>query len=71
MIKIHISKNKQFYVTYHGRNGKVLTQSETFKTKANAIKNIKAVAKMFDVTDLTKFKIIDCTSSKHIVIKFD
>jgi hypothetical protein len=37
MIKIHRSKDKQFYVSYHGKNNQVLVCTETVKTKTVGI----------------------------------
>jgi uncharacterized protein YegP (UPF0339 family) len=47
MIKIHRSKDKQFYVSYHGKNNQVLVCTETVKTKQSAFKNIRAMAGLF------------------------
>ena len=69
MIKIHKSTAKktfgQFYVTYQGKNGKTLAVSETFKTKASAIKNIKAMAVLFYVDSKTVVMVTDCTEKEH------
>lgn len=46
MIHIYKSKNNQYYVVVKARNGYVLSTSETFKTKAAAIKNIRALIKV-------------------------
>ena len=65
MIKIHKSTAKktagQFYVTYSAKNGKILSVTETFKTKASAIKNIKAMAGLFYVDSKTVLIVIDCS----------
>ena len=60
MIKINKSTGKhtlgQFFVTYVGRNGKTLSVTETFKTKASALKNIRAMAGLFFVDSKTVVK---------------
>ena len=65
MIKINKSTSKhtegQFCVTYVGRNGKTLSVTETSKTKASALKNIRAMAGLFYVDSKTVVKIQDCT----------
>lgn len=67
MIEIHNSKNGQFFVRYKAKNGKILSSSETLKTKANCIKNIIATSGIFrygnyplEIRDFTgeKMKII-------------
>lgn len=70
MIKIHKSKDKQFFVTYHGKNNQVLVCTETLKTKQSAIKNIKAMAGLFRVDSNQVIRVIDCTgkTQKEIVI---
>ena len=42
MLKIHKSKNGQFYYTICAKNGKVLHTTETLKATASVIKNINA-----------------------------
>ena len=64
MIKIHRSKDKQFYVSYHGKNNQVLVCTETLKTKQSALKNIRAMAGLFFVDSKTVVKIQDCTGKK-------
>ena len=64
MIKIHRSKDKQFYVSYHGKNNQVLVCTETFKTKASALKDIRAMAGLFFVDSKTVVKVQDCTGKK-------
>lgn len=61
MIKIHRSKDKQFYVSYHGKNNQVLAISETLKSKQSAIKNIKAMAGLFRVDSNQVVLVQDCT----------
>ena len=70
MIKIHRSKDKQFYVSYHGKNNQVLVCTETVKTKQSAIKNIKAMAGLFQVDSNTVVRVIDCSGKveKEIVL---
>jgi uncharacterized protein YegP (UPF0339 family) len=72
MIKIHKSvKAKtlgQFFVTMYGKNGEKLNVSECFTRKANAIKNIKAVAGVFRVDSKQVIEILDCTGKKEKVI---
>ena len=64
MIKIHRSKDKQFYVSYHGKNNQVLVCTETFKTKQSALKNVRAMAGLFFVDSKDVVKIQDCTGKK-------
>ena len=64
MIKIHRSKDKQFYVYYHGKNNQVLVCTETLKTKQSALKNIRAMAGLFFVDSKTVVKIQDCTGKE-------
>ena len=64
MIKIHRSKDKQFYVSYHGKNNQVLVCTETLKTKQSALKNIRAMAGLFFVDSKDVVKIQDCTGKK-------
>ena len=64
MIKIHRSKDKQFYVSYHGKNNQVLVCTETLKTKQSALKNIRAMAGLFFVDSKTVVKIQDCTGKE-------
>ncbi len=45
MIKIHDSKDNQFYFTLCGRNGHVIMTSETYKTKRNRNRAIVAFLK--------------------------
>ena len=64
MIKIHRSKDKQFYVSYHGKNNQVLVCTETLKTKQSALKNVRAMAGLFFVDSKTVVKIQDCTGKE-------
>jgi len=64
MIKIHRSKDKQFYVSYHGKNNQVLVCTETLKTKQSALKNVRAMAGLFFVDSKTVVKVQDCTGKK-------
>ena len=64
MIKIHRSKDKQFYVSYHGKNNQVLVCTETLKTKQSALKNIRTMAGLFFVDSKTVVKIQDCTGKE-------
>lgn len=74
MIKIHKSTAKrtlgQFYVTVYGKNGEPLMHSECLKTKASAIKNIKAMAGVFRVSSEQPVKVLDCSGKveKEIVL---
>jgi len=61
MIKIHRLKDKQFYVSYHGKNNQVLVCTETVKTKQSAFKNIRAMAGLFRVDSKTVLLVQDCT----------
>ena len=51
MIHIKKSKGKQFRVVITGRNGEVLCNSESLKTKRSAWKNIAATAKQFPLAN--------------------
>jgi ribosomal protein L7/L12 len=64
MIKIHRSKDKQFYVSYHGKNNQVLVCTKTLKTKQSALKNVRAMAGLFFVDSKDVVKIQDCTGKK-------
>lgn len=64
MIKIHRSKDKQFYVSYHGKNNQVLVCTETLKTKQSALKNVRAMAGLFFVDSKDVVKVQDCTGKK-------
>ena len=64
MIKIHRSKDKQFYVSYHGKNNQVLVCTETLKTKQSAWKNVRAMAGLFHVDSKDVVKVQDCTGKK-------
>lgn len=74
MIKIHKSVAKktlgQFYITYSGKNNKVLSVSETVKSKGSAIKNIRAMAGLFRVDSKEVVRVIDCSGDveKEIVL---
>lgn len=46
-IEILKAKNKQCYVVYKAKNGRILAVTETFKQLASAKKNIKAMLKLF------------------------
>jgi uncharacterized protein YegP (UPF0339 family) len=59
-VEIHRNKKGEFWVRYVGKNGKILANSETLKTKASARKNIYAMAKLFS----NVFVIIDLTKPK-------
>ena len=45
MIKLHKSKNGQFYFTICGNNGHVIVTSETYKTHRNMIRGVYAFTK--------------------------
>ena len=47
MVKIHKSKNGQYYYTVIAKNGKVLVQSETMKSIKSVYKGIAALNKVF------------------------
>lgn len=64
MIKIHRSKDKQFYVSYHGKNNQVLVCTETLKTKQSALKNVRAMAGLFRVDSNQVVLVQDCTGKK-------
>lgn len=58
MIKIHKSKDKQFYFTVTSSNGMVLATSETYKKKSSAVRGAKAAIRTFSSF---KLKIVDLT----------
>ena len=64
MIHIKKSKDNQYYVAVTAPNGKTLSQSETFKTKQSAFKNISAQAEAFNVA--ATFIVIDETLKKPV-----
>lgn len=49
MIKIFKGKDGQWYVHHTSQNGKILCVSEGFKTRASAVKNIRAMLKIYKV----------------------
>jgi len=55
MIKIHQSRNKQYYYTVIAKNGKVLVQSETMKSIKSVLKGIAALNKVF----LKPYKVLE------------
>lgn len=57
MIKIHKSKNRQYYFTVSARNGQVLVTSETYTRKRNIVKSVAALKKA-----LVAVKILDETN---------
>ena len=69
MINIHKSTKAKtlgkFYVTISGKNGQILNVSEMLNTKANCIKNIKAVAGVFRIDRTEPIKVLDCTGKKE------
>ena len=69
-IQIRNSKDGQFFVRYIGRNGKILSSTETLKTHKNALKNIIAMSAIFRVDSKQPIKIKDYTikPAKEIVI---
>lgn len=52
-IKIHRSKDNQYYTTVVARNGKVLFTSEMYKRKRNTLKAIAALKTDAEVIDTT------------------
>lgn len=70
MIIINKSKNGQFYVTVKSRNGETLSQSETFKKKANAWKNIAAQSKEYNKGVATPCIVKDNTLKKPVTYYF-
>lgn len=54
------SKNKQYFFSLYAKNNKIVMTSETYKTKAGALKGIDAVGNAFflhrflDIDDKTK-----------------
>mgnify|MGYP006380457113 CR=1 FL=1 len=68
MIEIHNSKNGQFFVRYKGKNGKILSSSETLKTKSNCIKNIIATSGIFRFPSNEVLRIKDFTGEKMKII---
>ena len=72
MSKIQIHKGeslknnkKYFWVTYHGKNGEALATSEMLTTKANCIKNIKAMSGVFSMDSTQPIHVLDCTGKKE------
>ena len=63
MIKIFKGEDNQWYVSHIGKNGKTLCSSEGFKTRANAIKNIRAMIKLYREFD---FMVKDETTNEYI-----
>jgi uncharacterized protein YegP (UPF0339 family) len=59
MIKIHWSKDKQFYFTLSGRNGKVIVTSETYKRRRNCVFGIAAMIRALKTKP--EVKVIDLT----------
>ncbi|MGYP003426481996 len=55
MIKIHQSRNKQYYYTVIAKNGKVLVQSETMKSLKSIHKGIASLNKVF----LKPYKVLE------------
>lgn len=57
MIKLHKSKDNQYYFTVCGKNGKVIVTSETYKTPRNLLRGVKALKtsmiEPIEVKDLT------------------
>jgi len=45
MIKLHSSKDNQFYFTLCGKNGKVIMTSETYPSQRNRMRGVKAALK--------------------------
>lgn len=60
MIKIHKSKNGQYYYTVLAKNGKVLVQSETMKTVKSVMKGIASLNKVF----LKPYKVVEMFKKK-------
>lgn len=58
MIHIRKSKDRQFYFTVNGKNGRVILTSETYTRKMNCKLGIAAIFKLFGrtikITDHTK-----------------
>lgn len=56
MIKVWKSaKDGQWYVSHNGKNGEILSSSEGLKTRANALKNIRATMKIYGVEAVDYF----------------
>lgn len=67
MIKIQKSRFG-FWVQYIAKNGEILANSETFKSKQSAKKNIKAVAGIFRVDSKPLITVIDCAGKTEKTI---
>lgn len=67
MIKIQKSRFG-FWVQYIAKNGEILANSEMFKSKQSAMKNIKAVAGVFNFSTDETITIIDCTGKTEKTI---
>jgi uncharacterized protein YegP (UPF0339 family) len=69
MITINKSTAKktlgQFFVTVYAKNGEVLQSSECVKTKASALKNIKATAGVYNNEAKYPLVVIDLTGKKE------
>ena len=63
MIKIHQSKNKQYYYTVIAKNGKVLVQSETMKSLKSIHKGIASLNKVF----LKPYKVLEMFKKWFII----
>lgn len=61
MIKILSSKSGGYFVRYVANNGQIIASSEILNTKASALKNARAMAKIFKVKSLAAK---DCTGDK-------
>ena len=63
MIKIHQSRNKQYYYTVIAKNGKVLVQSETMKSLKSIHKGIASLNKVF----LKPYKVLEMFKKWFII----
>lgn len=70
MIVINKSKNGRFYVIVKARNGETLSQSETFKKKESAWKNIAAQSKEYSTGLATPCIVKDNTLEKPVTYCF-
>lgn len=65
MIRIHKTNKpasrSYYWATIYGKNGEPLVHSETFTSKAAVLKNLRAIAGVFGVTEIFT-KVMDCTS---------
>jgi uncharacterized protein YegP (UPF0339 family) len=65
MIVIFKGIDNQWYVRHTSKNGKILCASEGFKSWANALKNIKAMMRLYGATEV---KVKDEQKNRNIIV---